>query len=204
MGYMHSPEATLEAIDKDGYIHTGDIAQLDSDNDPNISPPSGFVRITGRLKEIIITSGGENMSPLSIEHLMKSEMPAISNCIIVGDQRKFVTMLISLKCEVDPSSNVPTDRLAEQAMLVCSSIGSGAKTMTEASRDPAWHKYIEEGMARANQHAVSHAQRVQKWRMLPIDLSESGGELTATMKIKRKAVYEKYKELADEMYQGGP
>lgn len=201
MGYMHSPDVTQSTIGEDGYLRTGDIASMSEDHDPLCPPPAGFITITGRLKELIITAGGENVAPLVIEAAMKTAMPALSNCVVEGDQRKFLSMLISLKCEVDPETNSPTDVLADQALLASREIGSSARTMTEASQDPLWHKYIEAGLEEANAHAISHAQRVQKWRMLPIDFSEKEGDLTPTLKVKRSVVRAKYKSLVDEMYE---
>ena len=113
----------------------------------------GFIKITGRTKEIIITAGAENVAPLAIEGEMKNEMPFLSNCLVIGDQRKYLTMLISLKCEVDLLSNTPSDKLAPAALHVGRLIGSEALTMSEAARDPKWMAHIDAGMAEANTRA---------------------------------------------------
>lgn len=197
---MQSQQETESAFDSEGFMRTGDQATLDEDNDPNIPSPSGFLKITGRLKEILITAGGENIAPLVIEFAMKSSIPAISNCIVVGDQRKYLTMLIALKCEVDVTTNTPTNNLIDDSLLVSKQIGSSALTVSDAIQDPKWSKYLLEGLEKGNMHAISHAQRVQKYRILPTDLSENHGFLTPTMKVKRKAVLEKYKHLIDDMY----
>lgn len=89
MGYMNNEEKTAEAIDKDGYLHTGDIANVDD---------NGFLYITGRLKELIITAGGENISPVAIEDAIKNELTdCVSNCMLVGDRKKYLTVLVTLK-----------------------------------------------------------------------------------------------------------
>lgn len=113
----------------------------------------GFIKITGRTKEIIITAGAENIAPLAIEGEMKNEMPAISNCLIIGDKRKYLTMLVSLRCDVDVETNIPTDNLAPMSLHVGKEIGSNATTMSEAAQDPLWIEYIDQGMARANTRA---------------------------------------------------
>jgi len=114
---------------------------------------TGFIKITGRTKEIIITAGAENIAPLAIEAEMKNEMPALSNCLVIGDQRKYLTMLVSLRCEVDIETNVPTDLLAPLALHVGQEIGSTATTMSAAAADPKWIAHITAGMEAANTRA---------------------------------------------------
>lgn len=202
MGYMYMPEKTAETIDEEGYLHSGDVAEFDNDDDPNVPKPSGFMRITGRIKELIITAGGENIPPVLIENEMKGAMVALSNCMVVGDRRKFLGMLVSLKTEVDKDTGAPTDKLAKDALFVGQTIGSTATTLTEASKDPLWAKYIEDGRKVANSKTTSAAQIVQKWKWLPCDFSEKAGDLTPTLKLKRNVVSEKYAELIDSIYEG--
>ena len=96
------------------------------------------------------------------------EMLALSTCMVVGDRQKYLAMLVSLKCEVDPDSGEPTDKLAGDALYVGHEIGSTATTMKEAAADPKWKKYIDDGMKAANAKTTSNAQIVQKWAMLPV------------------------------------
>jgi long-chain-fatty-acid--CoA ligase ACSBG len=133
---------------------------------------------------------------------MKAAMVALSNCMVVGDRRKFLTMLVSLKCEVNPETAEPTDRLAADALFVGHQIGSSAKTMSEAAKCPKWKKYIDNGMKEGNSKTTSNAQIVQKWVMLPVDFSEKAGDLTPTLKLKRNVVSDKYAQLIDAMYSG--
>ncbi len=163
-------------------------------------PPSGFMKITGRIKDIIITAGGENIPPTVIEMEMKLAMPALSNCVVVGDKRKYLAMLLSLKCEVDPDTAEPTDKLTGDALETSKAIGSDATTMSEAACDRKWVAYLNEGARVANKKTTSRAQVVQKWRILPRDLSEKQGLLTPTLKIKRNVVVKTYSELIDSLY----
>lgn len=202
MGYMYMEKETRETIDEEGFLHSGDVAEFDEDNDPEIpSGPSGFLKITGRIKELIITAGGENIPPVLIENEMKLAMLAISNVVVIGDRRKFLTMLVSLKVEVDQETQLPTDKLSSDSLFVGGQIGSQAKTYSAAMKDPLWQDYITKGMKAANKKATSNAQIVQKWAWLPVDFSEKEGDLTPTLKLKRKVVVAKYADLIESLYQ---
>jgi long-chain-fatty-acid--CoA ligase ACSBG len=200
MGYMYMPDKTAETIDDRGYLHSGDVAEFDENNVAGIPPPSGFMKITGRIKELIITAGGENVPPVLIENEMKAAMTALSNCIVIGDRRKFLSMLISVKTDVNPETGEPTDKLAGDALVVAEQIGSQARTVAEVANDPLWTKYFNDGMKAANTKTTSNAQVVQKWSLLPTDLSEKAGDLTPTLKLKRSVVAEKYLSIIDAMY----
>ena len=199
MGYMYMDDKTAETIDSDGWLHSGDVASFDENNAPGVPAPSGFMHITGRIKDLIITAGGENIPPTLIENEMKSAMLALSNCLVIGDRRKYLTMLISMKTEVDADGN-PTDILTGDSLFEGNRIGSTAKTMSEAATDPKWVAYFNEGMKVANKKTTSNAQIVQKWAMLPVDLSEKAGDLTPTLKVKRNVVNDKYADLAESLY----
>jgi long-chain-fatty-acid--CoA ligase ACSBG len=156
MGYMYDIAKTTETIDGEGYLHSGDVAEFDDDHDENVPKPSGFMRITGRIKELIITAGGENIPPVLIENEMKAAMLAISNCMVIGDKKKFLTMLVSLKVEVDGDTGVPTNKLAADSLFVGGTIGSTATTTDEAANCPKWKKYIDDGMKTANSKTTSN------------------------------------------------
>eukprot|EP01035_Chromulina_nebulosa_P020864 gene20864-27042_t len=202
MGYMHMPDKTAETIDNEGYLHSGDVAEFDGNDDPNVKSPSGFLRITGRIKELIITAGGENIPPVLIENEMKAALVAVSNAMVVGERKKFLCMLITLKTEIDPESGAPTDKLAADSLFVAKQIGSNATTVQEAINDPLWTKYINDGVKVGNSKTTSNAQIIQKWKILPVDFSEKGGELTPTLKLKRNVATEKYASVIDALYLG--
>ena len=158
------------------------------------------MKITGRLKELIITKGGENVAPVLIEEEMKKEMPFLSHCVVIGDDRKYLTMLVTLKCEVD-DSNFPSDRLDKVSLSVMASIGSKCTTVSEAREDPLVDQYIQQGMTRANERALSRAHKVQKYTIQPEDLSPFTNTLTPTLKMKRKVIAQKYAEAIEVMYE---
>jgi long-chain-fatty-acid--CoA ligase ACSBG len=201
MGYMYMKDKTKETIDEHGWLHSGDVATFDDNDQEDMVKPSGFMKITGRIKELIITAGGENIPPVLIENEMKKAMLAVSNCMVIGDKRKFLGMLVCLKCEVDTDGR-PNDKLAADALFVGGQIGSESKTLSAASVDPLWIEYIDKGVKAANAEATSNAQRVAKWVMIPEDFSEAGGELTPTQKLKRSVTEKKYDTLINSKIYG--
>merc|ERR1719499_893419 len=160
MGYLTNEQKTRESIDDEGFMHSGDVGRFDE---------HGCLSITGRIKELLITEGGENIAPVPIEHYIKGLCPALSNVIMIGDRRKYCTCLISLKTKIDPETEKPTDMLDGPALDV-----SDAKTVQEAKEDPKWKAYIEDAIKTYNsdeEFCVSRAQKLQYFRILPEDLS---------------------------------
>ncbi|XP_071584087.1 long-chain-fatty-acid--CoA ligase ACSBG2 isoform X1 [Heliangelus exortis] len=193
MGYLNMEEKTKEAIDEDGWLHSGDLGKHDKD---------GFLYITGRIKELIITAGGENIPPVPIEDAVKDAVPIISNAMLVGDKAKFLAMLLTLKCKVDVETGEPGDDLTPEAVEYCQKVGSKATKVSEiiSSKDKAVYSAIQKGISAVNERAVSNAQKVQKWIILEKDFSLFGGELGPTMKLKRPAVVHKYKDQIAQFY----
>ncbi|XP_055387526.1 very long-chain-fatty-acid--CoA ligase bubblegum-like isoform X2 [Condylostylus longicornis] len=194
MGYIGLLEKTKEALDDEGYLHTGDIARIDK---------NGYVTITGRLKDIIITAGGENIAPIYVENLVKAELPIVSNAFLVGDRQKFVAILLALKTEINPDDMSPLDALMPEVMEFFKNLGCNCKTLKEvieAGPCPIVLKSIQDGIDRANIHSISNAQKIQKFAILPHDFSIVTGELGPTMKVKRNSVVEKYKETIESFY----
>lgn len=155
--------------------------------------------ITGRIKELIITAGGENVAPVLIESEFKLAMPALSNCMVIGDKRKFLSILLCLLVEVD-EEGVASDKLAGEALDTSKRIGSSATTTAEVMTCSKWKDYFDKGMAVANDKTISRAQRVSKWAVVPTDFTEKGGELTPTLKLKRSVAEAKYSEIVEGIY----
>ncbi|XP_036139807.1 very long-chain-fatty-acid--CoA ligase bubblegum [Monomorium pharaonis] len=194
MGYLNAPEKTEEAKDKNGWLHSGDLGKFDS---------NGNLYVTGRLKELIITSGGENVAPYNIEQAILSKLPYLSNAMVIGDKRKYLTVLVTLKSDMNQETGAPLDTLSPDVLKWAKSINSNAKTVTEviSSRDPAIYEEIDKAIKRANMQAISNAQKVQKFEILPHDFSIPTGELGPTLKLKKNVVQKMYADLIDKMYE---
>ena len=174
-GYYKNPEATAETL-VDGWLHTGDIGEVDSE---------GYVKITGRKKDIIITAGGKNITPANLEAEIKQH-PLVSQCVVIGDRRPFLVALVTL----DPEE-------AEKFVAE-----HGLSTEPEAlAQAPEVRTTIEEHLAKVNAK-FARVEQVKKIAILPRDLSQEGGELTPTMKVKRNVVAEKYAGEIDALYSG--
>ncbi len=176
-GYYKRPEATAESWDREGWFHTGDIGEIDAD---------GFLRITDRKKDLIKTSGGKYVAPQNIENLLKTQVH-ISQAVVIGDNRKYCVALLTLDL----------DEIRRYADAEGISVGS----TEDLIRDPKIAALIESEVQAANKHLASY-ESVKYYRVLPRDFSQETGELTPSLKVKRKVVTERYREVIDEMYSG--
>jgi len=191
MGYLKEPEKTKAALDdgEDGFLRSGDVGVINDD---------GFVSITGRIKEILITAGGENVPPVPIEDNIKVALPCVSNVIVIGDKRKFLSCLLTLKTEVDTETQAPTPKLAVSSLkwLAEKADITEAVNVDDIQANETWRKAfdkaITDGIAEANKSAVSNAQKIQKYALVEQDFSVSGGELGPTLKLKRHVVTKQY------------
>eukprot|EP00485_Elphidium_margaritaceum_P006648 CAMPEP_0202691554 /NCGR_PEP_ID=MMETSP1385-20130828/6235_1 /ASSEMBLY_ACC=CAM_ASM_000861 /TAXON_ID=933848 /ORGANISM="Elphidium margaritaceum" /LENGTH=752 /DNA_ID=CAMNT_0049346981 /DNA_START=44 /DNA_END=2302 /DNA_ORIENTATION=- len=191
MGYMYDEEKTKRTIDEEGYLHTGDVGVIDD--------AYNVLKITGRIKELIITAGGENIAPTPIEDYLKQECPGISNVMVVGDRKKYLTCLITLKCK----QNLDTMEYSNQLDSVALDVDTACTTCEDAKKSDKWTKYIQDAVDRYNKDpdvCVSNAQKVQYFRILSGDFGVGSGELTATMKLKRPIVAKKHHTTIESMY----
>jgi long-chain acyl-CoA synthetase len=175
LGYHQRPEATAESWDPDGWFHTGDIGEFDAD---------GFLRITDRKKDLLKTSGGKYIAPQKIESLLKLQ-PHVSQVVVIGDNRKYCVALLTLDAE-------EIGRWAKEHRLTAASPEALAAL-------PAVRELIEGEVAQVNRELASY-ESIKYFRILPRDLAVETGELTPSLKVKRKVVAERYCREIEEMY----
>src|SRR5216684_3283360 len=175
VGYYHDPEKTADAIDDEGWVHSGDIAVLGAD---------GHYRIVDRKKELIITSAGKNISPANLESLAKSS-PIIGQAVAIGDGRKFISVLVVLDPQVAP--------------LWAKSQGIEASSMAELVEHPATVAEVRRALTIANTH-LSRVESFKRFTILPTEWSPESEELTPTMKLKRRVIESKYGPQIEAMY----
>lgn len=193
MGYLNMEEKTIETMDDEGWLHSGDVGKKDKD---------GFLYITGRIKELIITAGGENLAPVPIEDIIKEELPCVANAMLIGDKRKFLSVLITIKTEMDADTGAPKDTLAPATLDWCRALGTSPRYLSDIldTKDEVILKAIQSGIDRTNARSVSRAQKIQKWSILPRDFSIPGGELGPTLKLKRPVVHNMYQNTINAFY----
>ena len=174
--YRNQPEKTREAIDDDGWLHTGDIGEFDED---------GYLKIVDRKKELIINAAGKNMSPANIEAKVKTSSPLIGQAVAIGDAKPYNTALIVLDPDAAPM-------YAQKLGLPDSSPGALADQEAILAE-------IQKGIDRANEQ-LARVEQIKKFKVLPTDWEPGGDELTPTMKLKRKPIAEKYAKEIEELY----
>jgi long-chain acyl-CoA synthetase len=169
-GYWHNEEATGEALERDGWFHTGDLGEVDDE---------GFVRITGRKKEILVTAGGKNVAPTVLEDRLRLNL-LVDQCMVVGDGQPFIAALVT----IDP-----------EAFAVWAEQHGKTGSVADHVEDPDLVAAIQEAVDEANK-AVSKAESIRKFTILPGEWTEEGGQLTPSLKLKRHVVM---RELKDEV-----
>eukprot|EP00746_Dinoflagellata_sp_MGD_P119861 gnl/MRDRNA2_/MRDRNA2_55598_c0_seq2.p1 gnl/MRDRNA2_/MRDRNA2_55598_c0~~gnl/MRDRNA2_/MRDRNA2_55598_c0_seq2.p1 ORF type:complete len:260 (-),score=57.08 gnl/MRDRNA2_/MRDRNA2_55598_c0_seq2:325-1104(-) len=187
MGYMYNIEKCEEVFTDDGFLRTGDIGKV----------VDGFTYITGRIKEMIITGGGENCAPVLLEDAIKQRLPALSNVMMIGDKQKYLIALLTLKLDPDGKGGF-TNKLTGDAL----NVDPACMTFEDAQKSLIWKEYIDSGIEAANKVAISRAQNTRKWVLVPTDFSSAGAvpELTPTMKLKRDVTQKKYLDLIKATY----
>jgi long-subunit acyl-CoA synthetase (AMP-forming) len=174
-GYLKDAEATKNALDSDGWLHSGDIGTIDAE---------GFLQITDRKKDLLITAGGENIAPQVLEGHLKG-IPIVAQAVVIGDRRKYLAALVTL----DP------ERLSAEAALA----GSPARNVDDAAKCSLFNKHLEKQIDTINDK-LARVQTIKRFAIIPQEFTIDGGELTPTMKVKRKVVNEKYKLEIESLY----
>ncbi|XP_055372065.1 very long-chain-fatty-acid--CoA ligase bubblegum-like [Condylostylus longicornis] len=170
MGYLNESEKTAETFDDDWY-KTGDLGRLDNNND---------LYIVGRVKELIITSGGENIPFILIEESIKKELPGISNALLIGDKRKYLTILLTIKTRIDPENGGILDELEQESLQWMEALNLKYTKLSEVLKSgpcPIVLKSIQDGIDRYNKKAISNVHTIKKFALLPHDFSIITGEL---------------------------
>jgi long-chain acyl-CoA synthetase len=160
-GYYKNEEGTREALE-DGWLHTGDLGHVDDD---------GFLFITGRKKDIIITAGGKNITPANLENHLK-ESPLISQAVVIGDRRPYLIALITIDEEMAPDADPQSEDTRAKVQAVVDDVNA----------------------------MVGPVEQIKRFEILPHDLSQETGELTPTLKVKRNVIWDKYADVIDSVY----
>jgi long-subunit acyl-CoA synthetase (AMP-forming) len=178
-GYRNRPEQTAATIDADGWLRTGDVAEIDAD---------GYVTIVDRKKELIISAGGKNMSPANIEATLKGASPLVGQACVIGDARPYNTALIVLDADFGPAY-ARQQGISEESDL-------GALAREQRMRDA-----VQAAVDAANER-LSRVEQIKRFTLVEGDWLPGGDELTPTMKLKRRPIAEKYERAIEEMYAG--
>jgi long-chain acyl-CoA synthetase len=180
-GYFNHPEATAEVLDGEGWFHTGDIGDIDE---------QGRLAITDRKKDIIVTAGGKNVAPQNIENELKARCPLISQVVVVGDRRKYLVALITLSADT-ARAWAAAGRLPGAAHLV--------GDMERLSRHPDLVHLVSAAVDALNGELASH-ETIKRFAVLPADFTQESGELTPSLKVKRKVVVDRYGDQIERLY----
>ncbi|HYV64922.1 MAG TPA: long-chain fatty acid--CoA ligase, partial [Myxococcales bacterium] len=175
LGYFKDPEATAAALTGEGWLRTGDVGRIDGD---------GFVHVTDRKKDILITSGGKNVSPQNIEGQL-ARIPGVAHAVVVGDARKHLAALLTL------------DR--EAALREGRACGAAGGTIEALCLDPLFIDRIAQGVDEVNRGLASY-ETIKKFRLLPVEFGIESGELTPTLKLRRKAVNQRFAREIEELF----
>jgi long-chain acyl-CoA synthetase len=176
IGYWNNEAATASALEPDGWFHSGDIGEIDDE---------GFVKITGRKKELLVTAAGKNVAPAVLEDRLRSNW-LISQCMVVGDGQPFIAALVTIDPESFPAWLKQNGKSADT-------------TIADVVEDPDLNAAIQQAVDDANK-AVSHAEAIKKFRILSVDWTEEGGQITPSLKLKRNVVMQEFAAEVDALY----
>jgi long-chain acyl-CoA synthetase len=175
VGYWNNATATAAALTPDGWLHSGDIGEIDD---------NGFVRITGRKKELLVTAAGKNVAPAVLEDRLRANW-LVSQCMVVGDAKPFIAALVTIDPEAFPSWAKANNK--------------GDATIADLVDDPDLNTAVQQAVDDANK-AVSHAEAIKKFRILGVDWTEEGGQITPSLKLKRNVVMQEFGADVDALY----
>jgi long-chain acyl-CoA synthetase len=173
-GYWENPDATAEVLDEDGWLHTGDLGDIDDE---------GFVRITGRKKEILVTAGGKNVAPAPLEDRIRAHY-LVSQCLVVGDGRPYIAALVTL--DADAAARWADEHAKSPDLAVL-------------AEDPELRAAVQTAIDEANA-SVSQAESIRRFVILDRDWSEESGELTPSLKVRRNVVLKSARDHVDLLY----
>ncbi|CAB5059557.1 unannotated protein [freshwater metagenome] len=174
-GYWQNDAANKEVFTEDGYFRSGDLGKLDD---------NGFLYIVGRKKELIVTSGGKNVAPAPLEDRLRAH-PLVSQCVVVGDNKPYIAALITVDADAIKGWAATNNK--------------GGATVADLANDPALIAVIQTAVDEANK-SVSKAESIRKFKILPVDFSIAGGQLTAKMSIKRHVVQKEFANEIESLY----
>lgn len=174
-GYHKNPEATADLIDAEGWVHTGDIGEIDED---------GFVKVVDRKKELIITSAGKNIAPSNIENMLK-ESPLVGHALAYGEGKPYVVAILTLDPDIAP--------------VIAGKLGLEDTTLSSLAENPAILGIVGQAVDKANER-LSRPEQVKKWKLLPVEWTAESAELTPTLKLKRRVVHTNYADAIDALY----
>jgi long-subunit acyl-CoA synthetase (AMP-forming) len=175
LGYLKDAAATDSTVDSDGWLHSGDVGELDE---------AGYLKVTDRKKELLVTSGGKKTGPAVLEGRLK-QLPAVAQAVVVGDGRNYLAALFTL----DPL------RVAQAA----AEAGSPARDVANASCCPVFRSHLQRALEAANRH-FARFETIKRFAVLQGEFTIGGGELTPTLKLKRRVIYEKYAAEIERLY----
>ena len=178
-GYLYMPEQSAALYTDDGWLRTGDLGAVDED---------GFLSITGRKKDLLITAGGKNVAPAEMENHLQG-IPGVGQAVVVGDRQPYLCAILALEEEAVPD--------------LCKAAGVPVAPLAEVARNEQVRAFLTDRVESDCNSKVARYQTIKKFEVLPHMLSVEGGELTPTMKVKRNVINDKYKAIIDGMYASG-